>query len=76
MMRRRAKRTETDMENKELMGGILSRENLLRAYKHVVQNGGAAGVDGVEAFQQLGINHEWAMKFAWSRKGGSHAARS
>ena len=19
---------------------------------------------------QLGINHEWAMKFAWSRKGG------
>jgi group II intron reverse transcriptase/maturase len=22
------------------------------------------------AFRQLGINHEWAMKFAWSRKGG------
>jgi RNA-directed DNA polymerase len=36
------------MENKELMGAILSRENLLRAYKRVVQNGGAAGVDGVE----------------------------
>lgn len=48
MMRRKAKRTETDMENKELTGAILSRENLLRAYKRVVQNGGAAGVDGVE----------------------------
>jgi len=48
MTRRKAKRTETDMENKELTGAILSRENLLRAYKRVVQNGGAAGVDGVE----------------------------
>lgn len=36
------------MENKELMGAILSRDNLLRAYKRVVQNGGAAGVDRVE----------------------------
>lgn len=36
------------MENKELMGVIVSRDNLLRAYKRVVQNGGAAGVDGVE----------------------------
>jgi group II intron reverse transcriptase/maturase len=36
------------MENKELMGAILSLENLLRAYKRVVQNGGAAGVDRVE----------------------------
>ena len=42
------------MENKELMGAILSRDNLLRAYKRVVQNGGAAGVVSEERLKQRG----------------------
>lgn len=35
------------MKYKSLMGAILSKDNLLRAYKRVVSNGGAPGVDGV-----------------------------
>ncbi len=35
------------MEYERLMGVILSRPNLLAAYRRVVRNGGAAGVDGV-----------------------------
>lgn len=36
------------MEYKSVMGAILSKENLLRAYKRVVSNGGAPGVDGIK----------------------------
>jgi len=35
------------MEYKQLMGVILSRPNMLMAYRRVLRNGGAAGVDGV-----------------------------
>lgn len=35
------------MEYQKLMGVILSRPNMLMAYRRMVRNGGAAGVDGV-----------------------------
>lgn len=51
----------TKMKYKSLMGVILSKENLLRAYKRVVSNGGAPGVDGVrvEELKAL-LQQHWA----------------
>ena len=51
-------------ETPKLMEEVLRRENAFAAYRRVVQNGGAAGVDGmtVEALMPYGREH-WARKF-------------
>ena len=51
----------TNMVYKSLMGAILSKENLLRAYKRVVSNGGAPGVDGVRVDElKTLLQQRWA----------------
>jgi RNA-directed DNA polymerase len=42
------------MEYKQLMGVILSRPNMMAAYRRVLRNGGAAGADGIQT-QDLGV---------------------
>ena len=47
------------MEQQLLLDKILSNENLNSAYKHVIRNKGAAGVDGMECaelFSHLKMN--------------------
>jgi group II intron reverse transcriptase/maturase len=50
----------------DLLEKMLERENLLKAYRKVVQNGGAPGVDGVTVTElQAYLKHHWeAVKAA------------
>jgi RNA-directed DNA polymerase len=48
-------------ETSRLMEEVLRRENLLRAHARVVQNGGAAGVDGMTVDELMPYcRHHWA----------------
>jgi RNA-directed DNA polymerase len=49
------------MEYRNLMGVILSRQNMMHAYGRVVRNGGAAGVDGMGVKQLSGhLREHWS----------------
>ena len=50
-----AREEQSGDETQMLIQEVLRRENMLRAYKHVVRNGGAPGVDGVTV-EQLGAH--------------------
>src|SRR5689334_23670831 len=52
----------TPVRTKELMAQVISKENMSLAYKRVVSNKGAAGVDGMEV-EQLGSY----LKAQWGR---------
>ena len=43
-----AKREHSCAETRNLMEAVVERENMLRAFKRVVCNKGAAGVDGMD----------------------------
>src|SRR5690606_24075960 len=49
-------------DHNDLLDRMLERENLLLAYKRVVRNGGAPGVDGVTVAElQAYLNTHWAQ---------------
>jgi RNA-directed DNA polymerase len=52
---RTAREEQSGDETQMLIQEVLRRENMLRAYKRVVRNGGAPGVDGVTV-EQLGAH--------------------
>ena len=48
MWYKKAKHKERSMKYKQLMGAILSKQNMTQAYRRLKRNGGGAGIDGME----------------------------
>jgi hypothetical protein len=54
-----ARGEKAEVEARSLMEEVLRRENVMAAYKRVVANGGAPGVDGMTVQELMGYREHW-----------------
>ena len=60
----------------DLLEQILHRDNLNEAYKRVVENGGAAGIDGMAVAEMLSYLKEYKDELLRSLRGGWYKSKS